>query len=63
MLDRGLLRTDGGGPDAPYDARILAQDFIRIALWDEYAPAAPAPPWRARRPTICAAGPARSGCR
>lgn len=38
MLARGLLRTDGGGPDAPYDARLLARNFMRIALFDEYAP-------------------------
>lgn len=38
MLSRGLMRTDGGGPDTPYDARILARNFIRIALYDEYTP-------------------------
>lgn len=38
MLARGLMRTDGGGPDTPYDARILARNFIRIALYDEYTP-------------------------
>jgi hypothetical protein len=32
-----LLRTDGGGPDAPYDAAILAGNFERIALFEEYA--------------------------
>ncbi|MBI1218258.1 MAG: DUF2927 domain-containing protein [Rhodobacteraceae bacterium] len=37
-LSRGLLRTDGGGPDTPYDARILAANFTRIALYDEYTP-------------------------
>lgn len=35
---RGLMRTDGGGPDAPYNARLLARNFMRIALFDEYAP-------------------------
>jgi hypothetical protein len=39
-LARGLLRTDGGGPDTPYDARILAANFMRIALYDEYTPSA-----------------------
>ena len=33
---QGLLRTDGGGPDAPFTARTLAEDFERIALFDEY---------------------------
>ncbi len=37
LLAQGLLRTDGGGPDAPFDARILAENFVRIALFDEYA--------------------------
>lgn len=33
---QGLLRTDGGGPDVPFTARTLAEDFERIALYDEY---------------------------
>ena len=37
LLARGLLRTDGGGADAPFDARLLARNFERIALYDEYA--------------------------
>lgn len=32
-----LLRTDGGGRDAPYDAATLADNFERIALFEEYA--------------------------
>jgi hypothetical protein len=32
-----LLRTDGGGRDAPYDAVTLADNFERIALFEEYA--------------------------
>ncbi len=32
-----LLRTDGGGRDAPYDATTLADNFERIALFEEYA--------------------------
>jgi hypothetical protein len=37
LLAQGLLRTDGGGPDTPYSDRMLADTFIRIALYDEYA--------------------------
>jgi hypothetical protein len=36
LLAQGLLRTDGGGPDTPFDARVLAENFERIALYDEY---------------------------
>ena len=36
LLAQGLLRTDGGGPDTPWDDRILADNFIRIAFRDEY---------------------------
>ncbi|WP_092886286.1 DUF2927 domain-containing protein [Roseicitreum antarcticum] len=32
----GLLRTDGGGPDTPFTAAILTENFIKIALFDEY---------------------------
>jgi hypothetical protein len=37
LLGDGLLRTDGGGPDTPFTARDLAENFERIALYDEYA--------------------------
>lgn len=37
LLSNGLLRTDGGGPDTPYTDRMLAENFIRIALYDEYS--------------------------
>lgn len=37
LLSNGLLRTDGGGPDTPYTDRMLAENFIRIALFDEYS--------------------------
>lgn len=37
LLARGLLRTDGGGADTPFDDRMLAETFIRIAMYDEYA--------------------------
>lgn len=36
LVAKGLLRTDGGGPDTPYDARQLTENFVRIALFDEY---------------------------
>lgn len=36
LVGNGLLRTDGGGPDTPFDARRLAETFERIALFDEY---------------------------
>jgi hypothetical protein len=35
-----MLRTDGGGPDTPFTARMLTENFIQIALFDEYSPAA-----------------------
>ena len=37
LLSNGLLRTDGGGSDTPFNDRMLAENFIRIALYDEYA--------------------------
>ncbi|MCU0900097.1 MAG: DUF2927 domain-containing protein [Cypionkella sp.] len=37
LLANGLLRTDGGGRDTPFTDRMLAENFIRIALFDEYA--------------------------
>ncbi|VDC31352.1 DUF2927 domain-containing protein [Pseudogemmobacter humi] len=37
LLSQGLLRTDGGGPDTPFDDRMLAENFVRIALYDEYS--------------------------
>ena len=36
LLSNGLLRTDGGGRDTPFNERMLAENFIRIALYDEY---------------------------
>ena len=36
LLARGLLRGDGGGPDTPFTDTILARNFVRIALFDEY---------------------------
>ncbi|WP_127112693.1 DUF2927 domain-containing protein [Shimia sediminis] len=37
LLARGLLRTDGGGPDTPYTPDMLARNFEQIAFYDEYA--------------------------
>lgn len=36
LLVNGLLRVDGGGPDVPFNERNLVDNFIRIALFDEY---------------------------
>jgi hypothetical protein len=36
LLTRGLLRTDGGGPDTPYSADDLARNFETLAFFDEY---------------------------
>ena len=36
FLDRGLMRTDPGIPDAPFTARMLSEAFVRIALYDEF---------------------------
>ena len=36
LLVQGLLRVDGGGPDVPFSKRNLVENFIRIAMFDEY---------------------------
>ncbi len=36
LLAQGLLRGDGGGPDTPFTDTILARNFVRIALFNEY---------------------------
>ena len=36
LLARGLMRTDGGTIDAPFTDRMLADNFVRVALYDEY---------------------------
>ena len=36
LVADGLLRSDGGVTDAPYTAEMLAANFERIALYDEY---------------------------
>ena len=38
LLAQGLLRRDGGGIDTPYDADRLAETFLRLAFYEEYAP-------------------------
>jgi Protein of unknown function (DUF2927) len=43
LVAQGLLRTDGGMRDAPFTDRILAQNFIRIAAFDEYVSGAKGP--------------------
>ncbi|MCG6902926.1 MAG: DUF2927 domain-containing protein [Rhodobacter sp.] len=37
FLTRGLLRVDGGGPDTPFTSRQLVDNFIRIALYQEFS--------------------------
>ncbi len=34
---QGLLRRDGGGADTPFGVRQLVDNFVRIALFEEYA--------------------------
>jgi len=36
LLAQGLMRTDGGGPDARFTEEDLVENFLRIALYDEY---------------------------
>jgi len=36
LLSQGLMRTDTGSKDAPFTARMLANNFIRIAFFDEF---------------------------
>jgi len=36
LLSQHLLRTDGGGVDTPFTDTMLTENFIRIALFDEY---------------------------
>lgn len=37
LLTRGLLRTDGGGPDTEFSPDDLARNFETIAFFDEYS--------------------------
>jgi hypothetical protein len=36
LLSQGLMRTDTGAKDAPFNARMLAANFTRIAFFDEF---------------------------
>ncbi len=36
LVGQGLLRGDGGGADTPFTDTMLARNFVRIALFDEY---------------------------
>lgn len=37
LLGQGLLRTDGGKRNAPFTDRMLAENFIKIAAFDEFS--------------------------
>jgi hypothetical protein len=39
QLSQGLLREDGGGPDTPFTADMLARNFEQIVFYNEYAAA------------------------
>ncbi len=39
QLSQGLLREDGGGPDTPFTADMLARNFEEIVFYNEYASA------------------------
>ncbi len=36
LLTQGLMRGDGGGSDTPFTDAVLARNFVRIALFNEY---------------------------
>ena len=36
LKSKGLLRTDNGAIDNPYNAKTLSENFVKIALYDEY---------------------------
>lgn len=36
QLSQGLLREDGGGPDTPFTADMLARNFERVVFFNEY---------------------------
>lgn len=64
LLAQGLLRTDGGGPDTPFTDRMLAENFIRIALFDEYTRTSGGPVQRMTESRLRKwAGPVRVGLR
>lgn len=37
QLSQGLLRQDGGGPDTPFTADMLARNFEQVVFYNEYA--------------------------
>ncbi|MEZ5769663.1 MAG: DUF2927 domain-containing protein [Paracoccaceae bacterium] len=39
LLSQGLLRTDSGTTDAPFTARDLVRNFLKIAFYEEYVDA------------------------
>jgi len=39
LLSQGLLRTDSGETDAPFTARDLVRNFLKIAFYEEYVDA------------------------
>jgi len=43
LLTRGLLRTDGGGPDTPFSADDLARNFETLTFYSEYSSAGSSP--------------------
>ncbi|SLN23026.1 DUF2927 domain-containing protein [Pseudooctadecabacter jejudonensis] len=49
LVARGLLRTDGGGPDTAFTDTVLGRNFVRIALFDEFVAT---PTGLEARPTI-----------
>jgi hypothetical protein len=51
LLKQGLMRTDGGGDDTFVSERMLAENFLRIALYDEYV-RGPAGPVRREQASI-----------
>ncbi|PLL11548.1 hypothetical protein C0V75_16120 [Tabrizicola sp. TH137] len=64
LLSQGLLRTDGGGTDTPFTDRMLAENFIRIALFDEYTRTAGGPVQRMTESRLRKwTGPVRVGLR
>jgi Protein of unknown function (DUF2927) len=36
LLTQGLMRTDMGGADTPFTDRMLAENFLRVAFYEEY---------------------------
>lgn len=49
QLTQGLLRQDGGGPDTPFTADMLARNFRQIVFYNEYGGASQGVSGRLRR--------------